>query len=270
MSTVHEVITARHAGVAVLGPVAGREPGGGRQPGPLRHEDVTRAANAGADAMGQADRRDRGGAAVVITPAQRKRLVARARAVRLRAHAPTPATASAPPCSTSAGACTRLQRRERVLRPDHLRRAQRGRRARSRRARSTSAPSPWSPATAPARAARAGRCSPSWARPPPRCCSRRRPATRHPRAGRAAPGRVLAVDVRDGEHDRDRPPHRSRRSGRVRARGLRGGATPPPRTAPAPHASRPPPTRSRRRGRRTPTRTSPTTTSARRRSRRRR
>ena len=32
MSTVHEVIAARHAGLAVLGPVAGRQPGRGRQP----------------------------------------------------------------------------------------------------------------------------------------------------------------------------------------------------------------------------------------------
>lgn len=52
MSTVHEVIAARHAGVAVLGLSLVANPAAGVMPGPLRHEDVTRAANAGADAMG--------------------------------------------------------------------------------------------------------------------------------------------------------------------------------------------------------------------------
>jgi purine-nucleoside phosphorylase len=52
MSTVHEVIAARHAGVAVLGLSLVANPAAGVKPGPLRHEDVTRAANAGADAMG--------------------------------------------------------------------------------------------------------------------------------------------------------------------------------------------------------------------------
>jgi purine-nucleoside phosphorylase len=53
MSTVHEVITARHAGVPVLGLSLVANPAAGVSPGPLRHEDVTRAANAGADAMGK-------------------------------------------------------------------------------------------------------------------------------------------------------------------------------------------------------------------------
>ena len=52
MSTVHEVIAARHAGVAVLGLSLVANPAAGVKPGPLRHEDVTRAAAAGADAMG--------------------------------------------------------------------------------------------------------------------------------------------------------------------------------------------------------------------------
>ena len=52
MSTVHEVIAARHAGVSVLGLSLVANPAAGVKPGPLRHEDVTRAANAGADAMG--------------------------------------------------------------------------------------------------------------------------------------------------------------------------------------------------------------------------
>jgi purine-nucleoside phosphorylase len=53
MSTVHEVITARHAGVAVLGLSLVANPAAGVSPLPLRHEDVTRAANAGADALGK-------------------------------------------------------------------------------------------------------------------------------------------------------------------------------------------------------------------------
>ena len=53
MSTVHEVITARHAGVPVLGLSLVANPAAGVSPGPLRHEDVTRAANAGADGMGR-------------------------------------------------------------------------------------------------------------------------------------------------------------------------------------------------------------------------
>jgi purine-nucleoside phosphorylase len=52
MSTVHEVITARHAGLAVLGLSLVANPAAGVSPGRLRHEDVTRAANAGADALG--------------------------------------------------------------------------------------------------------------------------------------------------------------------------------------------------------------------------
>ncbi|HMF44795.1 MAG TPA: purine-nucleoside phosphorylase, partial [Polyangia bacterium] len=53
MSTVHEVIAARHAGVAVLGLSLVANPAAGVNPGPLRHEDVTRAASAGADALGK-------------------------------------------------------------------------------------------------------------------------------------------------------------------------------------------------------------------------
>jgi purine-nucleoside phosphorylase len=53
MSTVHEVITARHAGLAVLGLSLVANPAAGVSPGPLRHEDVTRAAAAGADALGR-------------------------------------------------------------------------------------------------------------------------------------------------------------------------------------------------------------------------
>jgi purine-nucleoside phosphorylase len=53
MSTVHEVITARHAGLAVLGLSLVANPAAGVTPGPLRHEDVTRAATAGADALGR-------------------------------------------------------------------------------------------------------------------------------------------------------------------------------------------------------------------------
>ena len=53
MSTVHEVITARHAGVAVLGLSLVANPAAGVGPGKLRHEDVTRAAAAGAEALGR-------------------------------------------------------------------------------------------------------------------------------------------------------------------------------------------------------------------------
>ncbi len=53
MSTVHEVITARHAGLSVLGLSLVANPAAGVAPGKLRHEDVTRAAAAGADAMGR-------------------------------------------------------------------------------------------------------------------------------------------------------------------------------------------------------------------------
>lgn len=53
MSTVHEVITARHAGLSVLGLalVANHAAGVAREP--LRHEDVTRAAAAGSEALGR-------------------------------------------------------------------------------------------------------------------------------------------------------------------------------------------------------------------------
>lgn len=53
MSTVHEVITARHAGLGVLGLSLVANPAAGVADAPLRHEDVTRAAAAGADAMGR-------------------------------------------------------------------------------------------------------------------------------------------------------------------------------------------------------------------------
>jgi purine-nucleoside phosphorylase len=53
MSTVHEVITARHAGLAVLGLSLVANAAAGVTGTPLRHEDVTRAAAAGAEAMGR-------------------------------------------------------------------------------------------------------------------------------------------------------------------------------------------------------------------------
>ncbi len=53
MSTVYEVITARHAGLSVLGLSLVANLAAGVSPGPLRHEDVTRAAAAGADALGR-------------------------------------------------------------------------------------------------------------------------------------------------------------------------------------------------------------------------
>jgi len=53
MSTVHEVITARHAGLEVLGLSIVANPAAGVIEGPLRHEDVTRAANTAADAIGK-------------------------------------------------------------------------------------------------------------------------------------------------------------------------------------------------------------------------
>jgi purine-nucleoside phosphorylase len=53
MSTVHEVIAARHAGLSVLGLSLVANPAAGVSPGPLRHEDVTRAAAAGAEALGR-------------------------------------------------------------------------------------------------------------------------------------------------------------------------------------------------------------------------
>ncbi|HEX3697705.1 MAG TPA: purine-nucleoside phosphorylase [Polyangia bacterium] len=51
MSTVHEVIAARHAGLSILGLslVANHAAGVSREP--LRHEDVTRAANAGSEVL---------------------------------------------------------------------------------------------------------------------------------------------------------------------------------------------------------------------------
>ena len=64
MSTVHEVITARHAGLAVLGLSLVANPAAGVSPGPLRHEDVTRAAAAGRRRAGaHGDRGRRGTAA---------------------------------------------------------------------------------------------------------------------------------------------------------------------------------------------------------------
>ncbi len=53
MSTVHEVIAARHAGLSVLGLSLVANMAAGVSPGPLRHEDVTRAAAAGTDALGR-------------------------------------------------------------------------------------------------------------------------------------------------------------------------------------------------------------------------
>jgi purine-nucleoside phosphorylase len=53
MSTVHEVIAARHSGLEVLGLSLVANPAAGIQPTPLRHEDVTAAATAGATRMGE-------------------------------------------------------------------------------------------------------------------------------------------------------------------------------------------------------------------------
>jgi purine-nucleoside phosphorylase len=53
MSTVHEVIAARHSGLAVLGLSLVANPAAGIQAAPLRHEDVTAAAAAGAARMGE-------------------------------------------------------------------------------------------------------------------------------------------------------------------------------------------------------------------------
>ena len=53
MSTVHEVITARHAGLQVLGLSIVANHAAGVVNQPLRHEDVTRAANAAASALGR-------------------------------------------------------------------------------------------------------------------------------------------------------------------------------------------------------------------------
>ena len=53
MSTVHEVTTARHAGLSVLGLALVANHAAGVKPEPLRHEDVTRAAAAGSDALGR-------------------------------------------------------------------------------------------------------------------------------------------------------------------------------------------------------------------------
>jgi len=47
------VIAARHAGLSVLGLSLVANMAAGVMPGPLRHEDVTRAAAAGADALGR-------------------------------------------------------------------------------------------------------------------------------------------------------------------------------------------------------------------------
>lgn len=53
MSTVHEVIAARHAGLQVLGLSLVANLAAGVNPAPLRHEDVTRAASAGTEALGR-------------------------------------------------------------------------------------------------------------------------------------------------------------------------------------------------------------------------
>lgn len=53
MSTVLEVIVARHAGLSVLGLSLVSNHAAGVTKEPLRHEDVTRAAAAGADALGR-------------------------------------------------------------------------------------------------------------------------------------------------------------------------------------------------------------------------
>lgn len=53
MSTVHEVIAARHSGLGVLGLSMVSNPAAGIQGSPLSHEDVTAAAAAGAARMGE-------------------------------------------------------------------------------------------------------------------------------------------------------------------------------------------------------------------------
>jgi len=53
MSTVHEVIAARHSGLSVLGLSMVANPAAGIQKAPLIHEDVTAAAAAGAARMGE-------------------------------------------------------------------------------------------------------------------------------------------------------------------------------------------------------------------------
>jgi len=53
MSTVHEVIAARHAGLKVLGLSLVANPAAGTMSAPLRHEDVTAAAAAGSARMGE-------------------------------------------------------------------------------------------------------------------------------------------------------------------------------------------------------------------------
>lgn len=53
MSTVHEVIAARHAGLDVLGLAMVANPAAGVRDTPLRHEDVTSAGAAGAARMGE-------------------------------------------------------------------------------------------------------------------------------------------------------------------------------------------------------------------------
>lgn len=53
MSTIHEVIAARHAGMMVLGLSMVANPAAGIGPAPLSHEDVTAAAAAGAGRMNQ-------------------------------------------------------------------------------------------------------------------------------------------------------------------------------------------------------------------------
>jgi purine-nucleoside phosphorylase len=53
MSTVHEVIAARHSGMGVLGLSMVANPAAGIHSAPLRHEDVTAAAAMGATRMGE-------------------------------------------------------------------------------------------------------------------------------------------------------------------------------------------------------------------------
>ena len=53
MSTVHEVVAARHAGLKVLGFSLVANPAAGVLSTPLRHEDVTSAASGGAARMGE-------------------------------------------------------------------------------------------------------------------------------------------------------------------------------------------------------------------------
>ena len=179
MSTVHEVIAARHAGLDVLGLSLVANPAAGVNPGPLRHEDVTRAASAGADALGRLIVAIVAALPDVITRGATDNGWWRRRA--RSACAPTrriPGFVSAPPCSTSAAAFTSAatSRTRRTASPSAPS-ATRSAAAVAAGAKRIRAVAVVTPRHVRARAAPAARCWPSWARRPPRCCWRRRPAS---------------------------------------------------------------------------------------------